>query len=342
MRWNFFTRYDGAGASSRLRHFLWREKIASLGVDAGYFPFFTDGELSASLKGTKNPFFAAGSYRRRFAALASPRDGAVVEYEALPFFPARLEALWLKRTPYVLDFDDDVALKYARFPGLRGKFSELARRAAGVIVANRFLQEKFSSCNERILLLPTPIERIASPTPKFPVFTVVWIGSRTTRRRYLEKFAPVLRALAARIDYRLLAICDEAPELPGVPLVFEKWDPATQETLLAKSHVGIMPLDDGAFARGKSAYKLIQYLGAGIPAVASPVGENRFVLAENETGCFARDPGEWCDAIVSFSADPRRAEKFGAAARLAAKRYLRDALWENYRDFLQECFSKTK
>lgn len=333
-----FTRYAANGASSRLRHGHWREFLATLAYSVEVTPFFSENALNKFYADHRHPAKeVAAAYRRRLAALRQKTPYAVIEYEALPFFPAWLERLFLRGTRYVLDFDDDVWTKYEKIPFLRGKFDALICHAAGVTVANHALREKVAPLNKEVLLLPTPIGSCALPQEKNSVFTLVWIGSGTTRKLYLEPFAPVLRQLAAKLQYELLVIADAPPALPGVPYRFEAWS-ETAESLLDHCHAGIMPLADDAFARGKSAYKLIQYLGAGLPAVASPVGENRFVLREGETGFFASTAEEWCKKIIALATDKALYEKMSATARLAAKDYTRDALWGNYRDFLCRVF----
>ncbi len=329
-----FTRYAANGASSRLRQWRWRENLATLADPVEVTPFFSENALTSFYATGRHPAKeVAAAFCRRFGALRQKTPCAVIEYEALPGFPAYMERVFLRGTRYILDFDDDVWTKYEKNPFLRGKFDALIRRAAGVTVANRALRQKVSPLNQEVLLLPTPIENCLSPQEKYPVFTLVWIGSGTTRRLYLEPFAPVLRQLAEKLKYELLVIADAEPSLPGVPYRFEAWSPA-KESLVGRAHVGIMPLADDAFARGKSAYKLIQYLGAGIPSVASPIGENNFVLQEGKTGFFASTPDMWCEKIIQLATDKILCETMSSAAREDAQNYTRAALWGKYRDFL--------
>ncbi|MPN27052.1 hypothetical protein SDC9_174479 [bioreactor metagenome] len=116
---------------------------------------------------------------------------------------------------------------------------------------------------------------------------------------------------------------------------FEEWSADGEGGLLARCHAGIMPLPaDDPFAAGKSAYKLIQYLAAGLPSIASPVGENRRVLRPGETGYFASSPEEWADALRLLRDDASR-ERMAAAARRLAFDYSTEKYGPVYAEFLK-------
>lgn len=117
---------------------------------------------------------------------------------------------------------------------------------------------------------------------------------------------------------------------------FEEWSPENEAALLSRCHAGIMPLPaDDAFAAGKSAFKLIQYLAAGLPAIASPVGENRRVLRAGETGFFASAPGEWAEALRLLADDAVRI-RLSANARVLARDYSIQKYGPIYAEFLRE------
>ena len=103
--------------------------------------------------------------------------------------------------------------------------------------------------------------------------------------------------------------------LPGVPSRSVEWSEESEAELISRSHAGIMPLPDDTFARGKSAYKLIQYAGAGLPAMGSPVGENCKVIQEGVTGFLCATPEEWIEKVKLLAADPQRRKSMGEAAR---------------------------
>ena len=174
--------------------------------------------------------------------------------------------------------------------------------------------------NKRVRVVPSvvDVERYA-PAPKREPFTAVWVGQRA-KLPHLETVRPAL--LAAGI--RLRVIADDAPE--GTEFV--AWSAQGEAPALAECHVGLMPLPDNRFTRGKCGYKLLQYYAAGVPAVASPVGVNRSLAAGG--AILARAPHEWVAAIEALRADPAHAASdLGAKGRaFVARRYAASSLAE--------------
>jgi len=218
-----------------------------------------------------------------------------------------------------------VDLRYAGIPGLRHKFRKLIAGAAGVIVANAELEARFSRINPTVLSLPT----VPPPLPPgfrsgtAAEFTLVWIGTPVTFP-FLCALRAALAQAARETDFRLLIVGGSAP-LPGVKCELIPWSEAAELDALRRAHVGIMPLPDTPFARGKSAYKLIRYLQCGLPAIASPVGENRRVLRPGETGFLAENDAEWIAAVRALAAPETRSSLREALDREAAKYVLADA-----------------
>ena len=325
-----FCRYAENGASSRLRFFRYRPFLEAAGIRTAYHSFFDAAYLEDLYAG--KPRGAGGlwrGFRRRVRELSRCAPDAVflVEYELFPLMPGWAEKFFfLKNRRFFLNFDDPVWEKYAKLPGLAGKYDSLAEKAAGVIAANALIEERFRPLNGNLLKLPTAIDldrydRAAAGAEKFPRFTVAWIGSPATFP-FLREFLPVLQRMSRVCDFELLMIGKAFwGSLPGVPSRSVEWSEAEEAGLLARCHAGIMPLPDTAFARGKSAYKLIQYAGAGIPALASPVGENARVVVPGETGSLCRTPEEWCDALRRLAEEPELREAMGRRARLKAEEW---------------------
>ena len=315
-----YTRYARSGASSRLRFFMYDAALRAAGFDPRFHPFFDDGYLRGLYSGAGKSRLAAlkAGMNRFFRPLEKI---LYIEYEMFPGLPAGVELSRIGLRPFVLNFDDAVWVKYRKLPLLRGKFHQLARRASGIIAANDRVIDYFRNDNPEILKVPTVIDLDKYPreVPKFPRFTVVWIGTPVTSV-YLAKHAEALRCMARAADFELLVIgAPDFPEIPGVAIRREPWSEETEAELLARSHVGIMPLGNDEFSRGKSAYKLIQYCGAGIPAIASPVGENLNVVLPGETGFFADRPQEWASSLLMLQNDPWRLGAMSEAARRRAE-----------------------
>ena len=259
-----------------------------------------------------------------------------VEYELFPYLSYSFEAKYLRHRKYVLNFDDDIFLRYGREPN---KLDRLCAGAAGVICANDRLIERVSHHQSNVLKVPTVLDlarcRAAVPAER-PVREkplAVWIGTPVTYK-FLVDAAPQLRAMYRARPFRLRVIASAglAP-IEGLEMEFFDWSREAEAKLLAEADLGIMPLPaDDAFAAGKSAYKIIQYFACGLPVLASPVGENCRILTP-ECGILADTPEEWASAIERIDAPGfragamRRAGDFDLAQwgpRVAA--FLHDAL----------------
>lgn len=301
-----YTRYDRTGASSRLRCYAYADAFVRAGFEAEYLPLFDRRYLGSFYRNfRKPPVRTLVSLFRRWRELpkrAGAADCALIEYELLPFLPAERELKYLSGMPFILNFDDNVSEKYRKIGFLRDKYEKLAAAAAGVIAGNDFLLDKFSAVNPKVIKIPTVVDLdkyLSCKVGKYEVFTLCWIGNPATYA-YLEGAAEHLREIGKRIDYELLVVATRnlaRRAIPGVKMRFVDWSDGNEVKYLKRSHIGIMPLpaNDG-FARGKSAYKLIQYMAAELPSIASPVGENTGLLEKSGAGVLASTPKEWADA----------------------------------------------
>jgi glycosyltransferase involved in cell wall biosynthesis len=335
-----YTRYGRLGASSRLRYFNYRDAFESAGFAPVFKPFFSDAYLRRLYAGKgKSRLLGAAALLRRLGAATHLPDKLLIEYELLPELSYEIESRFLRNRHYVLNFDDDVWLKYGNRKKLSDKFNQLISRASGVICANDMLLERVQKLHSNAIKIPTAINLDSYPTKvaKFPTFTIAWIGTPVTYR-YLELHADALRAMSNAVDFELLIIATSKlakSAIPGVRMRFADWSESQEGELLARCHVGIMPLPtNDAFAAGKSAFKLIQYLAAGLPAIASPVGENLRVLRPGETGFFAETAQAWADCLIRLYNDNTR-EQFSVAARSLAYEYSTQKYATIYAQFLK-------
>ena len=343
MRLTMFTRYSTLGASSRYRYYMYAARLRDAGEQADVFNFFDSRYLRRLYRGEKpgvlNILLA---YWRRFRALFRAGDNWLIEYELFPFLPYRVEKIFLARRRYILNFDDNVWEKYRGKWFLSGKYDALVRHAAGVIVANDFLYEKVRELNENVIKIPTVVDLDLYPAdkPKFAEFTLVWIGTPVTYA-YLEKHAEVLRRMAEKYDFQLLVIARKslnARAIEGVKMRFENWSQARETDFLGRCHVGIMPLTYDAFSQGKSAFKLIQYAAAGLPVIASPVGENIKVVENGQTGFLADSPEEWLTALDKLINDKNLYGTMVENARKASVNYSIQKYFPVFRNFINEIF----
>ena len=334
-----FTRYDSLGASSRLRFRQFIPFMEKAGFEVAYFPFFDDGYLENLYAGKKRNWQQiAAAYGRRIRDMRTlpPGTACLIEYELLPFLPFFAESVFLKKHPYILNFDDAVDLHYARIPLLKNKYPRLITNAAGIITANELLTGKFGGYNPQLLKLPTvPPETIKPGKNKPEKLTLVWTGTPVTYQFLLQRHEALLLA-GRKTDFELLIVGgDPTRPLSGVNCRYIRWSETAEAEALSAAHAGIMPLPDTPFARGKSAYKLLCYLRAGIPGIASPVGENCRVITGNVNGFLVQSDEEWAEAITTLN-DPSCREKLSAGAILSGEKYLPETAAEQLCRFIRE------
>ncbi len=148
--------------------------------------------------------------------------------------------------------------------------------------------------------------------------TIGWIGSPLTSS-YLDLLRPALAALTARIPLRLLLIGAAPTALAGLPVERVAWSQDTEAAEIARCDVGVMPLPDLPWERGKCGYKLIQFMACALPVVASPVGANRDIIVPGETGFLAARGADWVSMLSRLHHDPQLRRRMGEAGRRRAE-----------------------
>jgi glycosyltransferase involved in cell wall biosynthesis len=220
----------------------------------------------------------------------------------------------LTRRPRLLDIDDSVHLHRGGRTARR-----LAKLVDGVVVANSFLAETWRQWSPTVEILPMGIDAdlyLPEPFPEKPV--IGWLGS-PANFPYLEKITPALAEILRLFPTAAIAVCSEVrPNLGRLPITFVPWSAAIERPFLASLTVGLAPIEDTDWGRGKFSYKLLQYMASGRPCVASPVGTNRELLAQAPIGLSASTDAQWIEAISTILSDHRTAEQMGAAARALA------------------------
>jgi glycosyltransferase involved in cell wall biosynthesis len=249
---------------------------------------------------------------------------AVLHQIKLSGAEARLFAAYAARR--IFDFDDAIYVRKPRHLGeaaddswwRRQKFAATCRRVDVVAAGNDVLAAAAAPYARRIVTLPTALDastyQATSATQDDPP-TIAWVGN-PENLAYLEILRPALARLAVRHPaLRLRVICSQFPDWPEVRIEQIQWSPAAEIAALAGSHIGVMPLTDDEWARGKCAFKLLQYMAASLPCVASPVGANTEAVIEGATGFHARDPAEWEHALERLIGSAELRARLGAAGR---------------------------
>lgn len=306
--------------------------LAELGISCTVEPLLSDEYLTALYAGRPLPARdVASAYARRTALLARRTDADVVwlEKEALPWVPWPVERMLTRlRAPVVVDIDDAVFHRYDRHDSalvrrlLGAKIDHLFAAAAAVTAGNDYLAARARSAGAaRVELVPTVVDAaryVVRPCLDVAPFTIGWVGSPATEA-YLSPLAGVLREMVER-GARVLLVGASPAALPGLPVERRAWSADREASDIAEFDVGIMPLADSPWERGKCAYKLVQYMAAGRAVVASPVGANRVVVTPGEDGLLADGAEEWTAALASLLEDRAAAARLGAGGRRKVER----------------------
>ena len=322
------TRYNRQGASSRLRSLQYFPALEAADFEVVHRPLFDDDYLAALYAKAPTRALQARALTRRWQALRSAEaidvDVIWVEKELFPWLPYGWEKRFLPRNvPLVLDLDDAIFHNYDqhRSPLVRAllgrKIDALMARADLVIGGSPYLCERARKAGAtRVEYLPTVVDLARyplAPVKSSGKVSIGWMGTPVTAR-FLQPVAPALAMLAERYDLELRVVGGQI-ELPGVPIVCEPWSEATEAASIGRMDIGIMPLTDSPWERGKCGYKLIQYMAVGRPVVASPVGVNRDLVEEGRNGFCASTPEEWQRALERLIVDPALRVQCGRVAR---------------------------
>lgn len=338
MRVVAFTPYPVAGPSSRIRIFQFVEPMRERGIELEVRPFFSPGTYatlySNATSSSKAVALARGIHRRRGQTGAvGEGDVVIVHRELAPVMGAGLlRRLRSRGARIVFNFDDAVHLEAPGRAPLLGSLkrpaertAELCRSAGAVMAGNDYLAEwargaRDGGEGEGVHVMPTVLDTDTfapadSPREVSAVPRVGWIGTHSTLP-YLTDLFPALAPLQERLPFRLIVICNRAPEpFPGLDVDFVPWSIQGELEQLRSLDVGLYPLPDDPWTRGKCGFKAIQYMSCGVPTIASPVGILPDVVRHGHTGCLAAGPEVWADAIEHLLADPGLRSELGAAGR---------------------------
>lgn len=322
------SRYGRMGASSRLRSYQYLPYLKQQGIEVTANALFDDRYLQLLYsKKTKSIAAVVTYYTQRLACLLTAKryDLVWIEKELLPSLPAFAEMLLNKfRIPYIVDYDDAIFHRYDQHKNpvirslLKNKIGKVMQQARTVIAGNSYLAEyarKWQAARVEILPTVIDLERYsADTTPNNERLTIGWIGTPATQA-YLKIIAPVLTKASQDYGIQIFAVGARELELPGVTLHCIPWSEAGEVAVIQQFDIGIMPLPDQAFERGKCGYKLIQYMACAKPVIASPIGVNSDIVKHGETGLLAINEQEWLHAIATLKDNKEKSRQMGRAGR---------------------------
>lgn len=240
-------------------------------------------------------------------------------------FPAIL--LWLLRRAsrrLVFEFDDAIFCNTDGSPSRTrmSRFAAMVRACDHVIVGNDFLRRQATAFNPAVTIIPTCLDvaRYLIDADK-PANTIdlVWIGSHSTKK-YLSAAMESLAKAAERLpQLRLKIIADFDLPGRGIQTVPVTWSFSCEAHELASAHIGIAPMRDDDWSRGKCALKVLQYMAAGLPVISSNVGANAEIITDGVDGFLASVETDWVRSIERLAEDPELRGRLGAAGRQLAQ-----------------------
>jgi glycosyltransferase involved in cell wall biosynthesis len=249
------------------------------------------------------------SLRERLSVISqAARHEVIVLFRTTGFSPFELKLLRRANPRIIFDFDDAIMFREQKYQRpLRvedfEKFVRTLKHCAGAVAGNDFLASFAEAAGVKTTVLPTPID-----ISKYQVkeqsdqvgSTIGWLGL-SDGLPYVQHIQPALRRLSERFpELKLKIVSDKPLQLDGVRIDNELWQAETEQKNLASFDVGIMPLWDSVWTRGKCGYKILQYMGVGTAVVASDVGANNQIITSGENGFLARTEDDWVKNIATL------------------------------------------
>jgi glycosyltransferase involved in cell wall biosynthesis len=317
--------YGPLAASTRYRLGQYVSGLKVLGIDLQIKFLLNDDYLRTQFSGGHFPYVSVvKSVFSRFQDLLLQKDFdlVILHCELIPLFPGVLEKI-LIRKPYIYDFDDAFFLKYhigrlSVTKSLLGrKFEKVIAGASAVSAGNSYLASYASAFNKNTHYLPTVVDTSRYLPNKLKInndsFTVGWIGSPSTAK-YLNTLVGPLSSIGLEGPVRFIVIGGKAPPIPNVNVVEIAWDENTEINLINTFDVGVMPLYDDEWSRGKCAFKLIQYMACSVAVIASPIGAN-IDLINGGYGLLASTQQDWEKAFRTLRDAPQKRIQLSKAGR---------------------------
>lgn len=329
------SRYPRVGASSRLRLLQYTSLFEASGFCLTVESLF-DEEYLRELYGLQHRSLkgVAKLYVRRLITLLGCHkyDLIWIEKEVYPYLPATVERVMaLLGKPYIVDYDDAVFHNYDLAGNtlvrrlLGGKIDKVMRYSNYVIAGNQYLAERAAAAGaRRVAVVPTVVDHKRYAVKDYSLGdrpVIGWIGSPSTEQ-YILEIRTALISVCKHFNAHLVLIGASTrilEKLSGIDVEIRGWTEEGEADLIRQIDVGIMPLRDGPWERGKCGYKLIQYMACGIPVVASPVGVNVEIVNESGAGILAGSLPQWESALCQLLASRVKRRELGLAGRKAVE-----------------------
>ncbi|GAA4802450.1 glycosyltransferase [Litoribaculum gwangyangense] len=333
MRLLFFPKYTEKGASSRYRTYQYLHYFNDYEIEV--FPFFDNRYTpSQSFKSIKGVFYVAFCYFRRCLNMLRIKrsDLVFLEYEFMPYLPFNTFFFKLFNINYIVDYDDAIFHNYDLHPNrfirflLKDKVSKVIKFSKTVITGSPYLTGFAKKYNQNVVEIPTSINLNKYNTNNNPIsskFIIGWIGSKATSYNLLSLISVFesLKAKDLNFEIRCIGFDRELEnQFKNLPFFIVDWNSETEVEEISKFSVGIMPLENTAFNKGKCAFKLIQYMACGIPTISTPLPAN-IKVNRNNFNLFANSKDEWINAFIELNKNPKRFKEIGHLNRIIVENH---------------------
>ena len=345
--------YGDVAASTRIRINQFSMKLKEDNITLQTYSLLGNDYLTYKSQKKQLPFFSIlGSYIQRafYLLFRYDHDLIFLHLELFPFFPSFVERIFLKNKKYIYDFDDAFYLKYksGRFKFLETllgkKFDEIIKNAKLVTAGSQELYSYAVKFNPNVILMPSSVDteqfykifekKYDSFNEKNPLI-LGWIGSSSTQK-YLNILKSPIEELGEQISIKLVIVGGKIGKLKNIKVEEMDWSNEMENDFLNSIDIGLMPLSDDQWSRGKCGYKLLQYMSCGKPVIASKVGANKTIV-NDVCGILVESNQEWKRAILKFYNNPTLISIYGKEAYLRAEtRFSANANFSIIRDAIIE------
>jgi glycosyltransferase involved in cell wall biosynthesis len=340
MKLLILSRYDRQGASSRLRTMQYMPYLQAAGLEVEVSSLFDAAYLADMYAGVRRPSRMLAYYAQRLTRLRGKRPDVIwLEKEALPWLPWLMERAALPGgVPIVTDYDDAIFHRYdlsgnkAVKQVLGDKIDRIMAHSTLVTAGNAYLAARANRAGAaQVEIVPTVVDmdtyqvKHADGIQVRP--RVGWIGTPETWDKFGFPFLQLVRKTGQATNAVFRAVGAAQPDHPSNDVEFFDWSEDNEVSLIQGMDIGIMPLPDTPWARGKCGYKLIQYMACGLPVVASPVGVNADIVEHGVNGFLAETDAEWQTALENLLGDPALRQQMGAAGRRKVEEHFSLQVW---------------
>jgi glycosyltransferase involved in cell wall biosynthesis len=327
----YFAKTSFIGPSSRYRIYQYIPYLKKAGIKVTVSPLFGEGWFRILdfrlklLRIVAKFFYACVRFFLRIKNIlrVGSYDLYVFEHQAFPYVPFLLERFAKIINPHmILEFDDAIYLTFLH----RKKIPRLIKMSKHVIVGNNFLKDYVLQFNSNATVIPTVVNTEWYKSKKkyrcYGKLNIGWIGL-AYNLPYLQKLSGILQKLRIEIgEFVFTIISSKGSKLDDVEVMFKQWSFDTEVKEICKFDIGIMPLSDDEWDKGKCGLKVLQYMACGIPVVASPVGVNKEIIRDGKNGFLASTHEEWLEKLILLAKNEELRRAIGQKGReTVEKRY---------------------